>query len=264
MRVFGFALLAIAATLAADAQTPLLPQPDARLPQFEVATIKPASADYLGIYLRSGGRVIGGNCTVRYLAEEAFHLSQSRISGGPGWIDSARFDLEAIPPDDSGARRFEPPSSNFPMIDEQRLMLQALLRDRFGLRYHVARIEQPVFFLRRNGKPLKLASPRDPKGGIFMSVIRHVGGKEDGEIEGENTTMAYTALRLSAILQRTVIDQTGLAGAYDFHVDAPDESNADITDAAFEGMKTLGLELKSGKAPVDTIVIDQVTPPTPN
>lgn len=258
------ALLAIGMTVAAHAQTLVLPKPGAKLPEFAVATIKPASSRYIGIYLRPGGRIVGGNCNVEYLVMEAFHASQSQISGGPGWVKSTAFDIEALPPDDSPARQFNPPSINFPMIDEQRLMLQALLRDRFGFRYHIEKTDQPVYFLRRSGKPLRIAPAKDPKARPFMSVATFAGGVGNGQIDGVNTTMPYTALRLSQTLGRTVIDQTELTGGYDFHVDAPDEKNADITNAAFEGMRSLGLELKPGKAPVDTIVIDQAAQPTPN
>jgi uncharacterized protein (TIGR03435 family) len=246
------------------AQATLLPQPNHPLPEFEASTIKPSSVDYSGIYVKPGGRIEGGLCTVSYLVTEAFHIPRSRITGGPKWADSAEFDLEAVPPDDSPARQFHPVAINSGMTDDQRLMLQALLRDRFGLRYHVAKQEQPVFFLQRSGKPLKLAPPKDPKGFVFMGVNTFSDGKGDGEVLGTNTTMGFTALRLSAILGRTVIDHTDLAGSYDFHVEAPDAEHADKINATIEGMKALGLELKSGKAPVDTIMIDEVSQPTPN
>ena len=97
-----------------------------------------------------------------------------------------------------------------------------------------------------------------------MGVNTYSDGKGNGEIEGTNTTMGNTALRLSQILQRTVIDRTNLIGSDDFHVEAPDAENADIPNATFEGMKAIGLELKSGRAPVDMIVIDKVNEPTPN
>jgi uncharacterized protein (TIGR03435 family) len=150
------------------------------------------------------------------------------------------------------------------MIDNQRLMIQALLRDRFGLKYHVTKQERPVFFLERTRRPLKLTPPKDPKGRTFMGVLTYSDGKGNGELEGTNATMGFTALRLSAILRLTVIDHTELTGSYDFHVDAPDADNADIRNATFEGLRALGLELKSGKALVDTIVIDEVSQPTPN
>ena len=264
LRILAPALFAIGTISSTCAQTLLLPPPNARLPEFEVATIKPASTIYLGVYLKPGGQVFGGNCSVFYLVMEAFHVPDTRVSGGPDWVKSAKFDITAIPPDDSAARQYTPPGINTPMIDEQRLMMQALLRDRFSLKYHVEKMEQPVYYLRRSSKQLKLNPPKDPKAGAFMSVNRYQGGEGNGELEGINTTMTYTALRLSQVLQRTVLDQTGLSGAYDFHVNAPDERNADIPNATFEGLKTLGLELKAGKAPIDSIIIDEVNKPTPN
>jgi len=264
MRLLVSALVALSIGIGAHAQTLLLPPPNTPLPEFEVATIKPASVHYIGILVRPGGRIEGGRCPVAYLVQEAFHAPASLVTGGPDWIRSTRFDIVAIPPEDSPARRYTPPSFNAPMIDDQRFMLQALLRDRFGFRYHVDKTEQPVFFLRRSGGPLRLKPAKDPAARPFMGVIVYADGVGTGEIEGTNTTMAYTALRLSDILHRTVIDETSLSGRWDFHVDAPDERNADLTNATLEGMKALGLELKSGRSLVDTIAIDAVTEPTPN
>jgi len=264
MRVFVPVLLALSAALRIQAQAPLLPQPDSPLPEFAAATIKPGTVDYLGVYVKPGGRVSAGECMVRYLVTEAFHISQSEAIGGPAWIDSTRYDIEAVPPDDSPARKYNPLAINSPMTDDQRLMLQALLRDRFNFKYHVEKLARPVFFLQRTGKSLKLQPPKDPKGFTFMGVNVYSDGRGNGEIEATNATMSFTALRLSAILESKVIDRTGLTGAYDFHVEAPEAENADIRDATFEGLKRLGLELKPGKAPVETIVIDYVSIPTPN
>ncbi len=264
MRLLLYALLIVGTVLSLHAQTLLLPPPNTPLPEFEVATIKPASVDYLGVYVKPGGRVLAGNCTVLCLAMDAFNAPQSRISGAPEWAKKIPFDIDALPPDDSPSRRYNPPGMNSPTTEDQRLMLQALLRDRFKFRYHIEKVEQTVLFLRRSGKPLKLNPPKDPTARAFMSVKRYFGDEESGEIEGVNTPMTYTAHRLSDILERTVVDQTGLPGAYDFHVNAPDERNADITNATLEGMKSLGLQLKAGRAPIDTIVIDEVSKPTPN
>jgi uncharacterized protein (TIGR03435 family) len=229
-----------------------------------VATIKPPSAPYLGVYTKPGGGIIAGHCTVLYLAMEAFHAQEFSISGLPAWAKSTEFGVGALPPDESPALRYNAPGINSAKTDDQRLMLQALLRDRFGFKYHVAKIEQPVFFLELRGKPLRLKSPKDPTASPFMSVNMYVGGEGNGEVVGENTTMAYAAFQLGAFLGRSVIDETGLTGAYDFHVDAPDAKDADRTNATLEGIKTLGLKLKSGKAPIDAIIVDGVSQPTPN
>jgi uncharacterized protein (TIGR03435 family) len=264
MRCLFSIALAFGIASTGHAQDPLLPQPNHPLPGFEAATIKPNAVDYAGIYVKPGGRIEGGHCTVSYLVMEAFNIPRSRIAGGPKWVDSAEFDIEAVPPDDSQARQYNPVAINSGMTDDQRLMLQALLRDRFGLKYHVTKQEEPVFFLQRSGKPLKLTPTKDPKGFTRVAVLTFSDGKGDGEVVGTNATTEFTAMRLSAILSRTVIDRTNLTGSYDFHVPAPDLEYADKINATIEGMKALGLELKSGEAPVDTIMIDEVSQPTPN
>ncbi|GGH07363.1 TIGR03435 family protein [Silvibacterium dinghuense] len=264
MRLLAAAVFTLASALAAHAQDILLPQPGKPLPQFAVATIKPASVRYIGLLTYPGGRIEGGQCWLTYLISEAFHIPIVRVTGGPDWVKQSRFDITAVPPDDSSARQYTPPGITHPLIDEQRLMLQALLRDRFGLKYHLEKTEQPVYFLERNGKPLKLDTPKHPEWPPRTIVMVYSDGKGNGEIVGQNTTMPYTAQQLSETLQRPVIDQTGITGSYDFHVDAPDEANADQTNAVLEGLPQLGLRLRAGKAPVDTIVIDAVTQPTPN
>ena len=264
MRVLVSTILFVGARSPLCGQTVLLPKTNTPLPQFEVATIKPTSLPFLGVYTKPGGRLIAGHCSVMCLAMEAFHAQEFGISGLPAWAKSVEFDLDALPPDNSPARRYQPPGINSPKTDDQRLMLQALLRDRFGFKYHLAQIEQPVFFLELSGKPLKLKPPKDSTVAPFMSVNMYAGGERNGEVVGENTTMTYTAFRLSQILARTTIDQTGLTGAYDFHVDAPDAKDADRTDSTLEGIKALGLRLKAGRAPIDTIVVDAVSLPSPN
>jgi uncharacterized protein (TIGR03435 family) len=76
--------------------------------------------------------------------------------------------------------------------------------------------------------------------------------------------MPFLATRLSRYLGRTVIDQTGLTGSYDFKLEATDPVNQDMTLGVFDVVKRLGLTLKSGKGPVDTIVTDSVTRPSEN
>jgi uncharacterized protein (TIGR03435 family) len=143
-------------------QTLLLPKPNSPLPEFELATIKPTAVPYIGIYTKQGGRISVGHCSILCLGREAFHAQDFAIYGLPAWSKSTEFDIEAVPPEQSPAHRYKPPRINSPKTDDQRLILQALLRDRFAFRYHVAKIEQPVFFIERSGKPLKLKSPKDP------------------------------------------------------------------------------------------------------
>jgi uncharacterized protein (TIGR03435 family) len=72
------------------------------------------------------------------------------------------------------------------------------------------------------------------------------------------------ARRLSDLLKLPVIDKTGVEGAFDFDVPAPEPANADPMNATLEGIKQLGLKLESRKGPVEYVVIDEVAKPTEN
>ncbi len=105
------------------------------LPAFEVATIKPpdpaARFQKAGFYGEVGGRVFfGGN--IKMLVENAFDLQHYQVAGGPDWTASQWFEINALPPDASLSRNVK--VSNAEPTSEQRLMLQSLLRDRFGVK----------------------------------------------------------------------------------------------------------------------------------
>ena len=143
--------------------------------------------------------------------------------------------------------------------DEQRKMLQMLLVERFGLKFHRETKEGPVYLLLRNKGPLRLQPPKNPEGDSRENIL-----SPDGWAVGTNISMAFLANQLSRNLERPVLDQTGLPERYDFELEADDPSNRDITAANIEEMKRLGLKLKAAKGPVETIVIDSATEPTEN
>lgn len=114
----------IFATLAGS-QTPVRRPP---FEAFEVATIKPTGPEPTGsrwIRMQSGDRFVAHNHAVRTLIATAFNLSPQAISGGPGWVDSERWDILAKT---SGGVR--------PDLAEQMSMLRQLLSERFKLVYH--------------------------------------------------------------------------------------------------------------------------------
>jgi uncharacterized protein (TIGR03435 family) len=87
------------------------------------------------------------------------------------------------------------------------------------------------------------------------------GGIVDGEAVGTNTTMDYFAARLSERLRVPVINQTAISGSYDFYVPTFDPGNQDTEVAVISVVNRLGLKLKKGRGPVQTLVIDQVERP---
>jgi uncharacterized protein (TIGR03435 family) len=254
----------------------------AKLPEFEVATIKPVDmkpGGHVGPETFPGGRVDIGYASLKNLVMFAFDVSMFQVTVPEKWMDDSRFNLVAIPPDDSPARKLNPPEFGVPMNIDQRQMLQSLLISRFGLKYHVESKDGLVYFLEKSKsgltKAVKPSDPKDKDKGTRMIVMVYCCGdevKEQFPLYGRNTSMAYTARRLTDYLHHPVIDMTGIEGDFDF--DVPGISRADFSEstdwdsqmstAIFGEVKQLGLTLRAGKGPVQTIVVDSATQPTEN
>ena len=234
---------------------------------FDVATIRPADPDAkAGRYIIMQGphRFVGKYYTLKLLIAAAFDVSPRAISGGPGWVEFDHFDILAITPGDVR-----------PTHDEQMKMLRSLLSDRFKLTFHR---EQKVFSiyqleLASGGPKLKpsTAAPDDPPQLISTVYPQRI------VLPARNVNMGDLASLLQrAILDRPVVNKTGLSGRYDFDLTwAPDETqlNGDIpaasTDAPSAPLFTampqqLGLRLEATRGPVDALVIDTAEKPTAN
>ncbi len=266
------------------AQSQATPTPS---PTFEVASIKPSDPSSRMVMLRNspGGRFTANGVTTKFLIAEAFNIRDFQISGGPSWIDSARYDIEAKADDSSADPRTMNEDQRRALMDQQRLRLRALLVDRFQLQFHMGTKELPVYALviAKNGPKLQEvrdaggtpSSPATPKGRMAMGR---------GELSSEGTRLPFLVQVLSQQLGRTVIDKTGLSGTYNFKLtwtpdpgqggmfkgpdggpppDAPppDTQGPSIFTALQE---QLGLKLESGKGPVEILVIDRLEKPTEN
>ncbi len=214
----------------------------------------------MGFYGKPGGRIFFGGF-LKMFVEIAFNLQDCQVSGAPGWINSQWFDINAVPPDTSPSRNIT--AANAEPTPEQRLMLQSLLRDRFAFKYHLETKEGEVYFLTRGSKPLQLKPPKDPASDPRAIVLIRSTGV-DGDAVGNNTTTDYLAQRLSHYLQLPVLNQTGIAGSYDFNLPADDPGNQDVVSAVFSVVDRLGLKLKRGRGTVQTLVIDQIEQPSQN
>jgi uncharacterized protein (TIGR03435 family) len=199
-------------------------------------------------------------------------LPDRLIAGGPSWIGSGTFDIEAKLP----SRPTTP--------HERTLMMRALLEERFALRARYERREMPVYALvraRSNG-PLgerlqphlktcteeidrSTASPSRCGASIFI---------RPGHVFGTNVSIPALSGYLSDVVDGLVIDRTDLAGRFDFEVRfapapgiGPARQGAAGSDAPsiFTALEQqLGLKLEGTRAPVDVLVIDSVQPPTGN
>ena len=227
---------------------------------YEVSSIKPnnsgpgnSSGDF-GPHLRAT------NYTLKSLILLAYSIPEFQLIGGPDWIGTLRFDIEAKTADD-GVQ---------PLGPEQIFsLLRSLLRDRFQLKVHRETREGEVFNLvvGKNGSKLKetvdKGAPRS--GGVG-------GGPDTAEMTGTGNSIEDLIRRLAAQVERPVIDKTNLTGRFDFKLtfnprplvsaDSPRQSAApDIFTALQE---QLGLKLESGRGPVEVLVIDSASKPTEN
>ena len=202
---------------------------------------------------------------MKYLLKTAYQVEDFQILGAPGWLDSDRFDIEAKAVGD-------PPRS------QVLLMLQSLLADRFKLALHRETRELPVYelMLAKSGPKFKekpcvgQPGPDNPCGG-FTGSLR-------GMLVGRVVPTRELAEALATLLNRSVLDKTGLTGNYDFDLNwtpdgatirgpgdpdapPPDPNGPSIFTAVQE---QLGLELKSAKGPVEVLVIDHAEKPDAN
>lgn len=275
------------------AQTP--PTTSAPLPSFEVASIKPNRSGDLNrriMFQFLPGRLNATGITVKLLISMAYDVKEFQVSGGPGWIDSQRFDIDAKEEDSQAEEEHKLPPEK--IREHNQLMMQSLLADRFKLKVSHQTKELPVYALvvAKNGPKLKEAKPGDTypngikgpdgvaHGGLFMM---RAGG---GEMTGLGIPLANLVMMLSQQLGRNVLDQTGLKGNYDIHLKwtpdepqtamfsgpagakppgdnpaPPDSSGPSIFTALQE---QLGLKLDSTKGPVEILVVDHIEQPSEN
>lgn len=263
MRIFALFFIVAAALLPASG----FAQETGNGPTFEVATVKPAdlmAQDRLGIGLFTypGGRIVANKCALDYLIEQAFDLQRFQIVGAPGWAHADRFNIEAKPPASSKSSQSNPNSPKLPPNAEQRQMLQALLMDRFHLKYAMESKEGPVYLLVKTNRELKLLESKDKNEYPWAGSV--AGGAISGDgLRGTNITMTQLAERLSPYMGRPVIDQTGLTGAYDFKFEYHgDDRTNDLISTILTSVQVLGLKLESAKGNVKTLLIQSVQKPT--
>lgn len=244
--------------------------------EFEAASIKPsapmnAGMIRMGVEFLPGGRVSMGGVTVKVLIQQAYGVRDFQIVGGPSWIGSDRYDITAKP---EGATD----------QDHVKLMMQALLKDRFKLQFHRETKELPTYalavakggakFLATKHAPMEDDGADKPKGTRMRMMGR-------GKIDIQSAPVVALANYLGQVLGRSVIDKTELKGNYDFTLEFTPEpggpgmikegggGNTPVEDSQAVSVFTalqdqLGLKLEASKGPVDILMIEGVEKPSEN
>src|SRR5215831_6257700 len=156
----------------------------------------------------SPGGLVAENVTVRTLMRAAYRMDESSTKGGPGWLDTERYDVTAK----TATRSTE---------DQLRLMLQRLLADRFQLKVHRETKEGLAYSLTiagKNGPKFQSANPA----GCAATKPNPCGRfrKSDGSITGERVSMAELAHLLGSLTGLPVTDETGLHGVFNLSFQA--------------------------------------------
>jgi uncharacterized protein (TIGR03435 family) len=203
------------------------------------------------------------NLALRDLIQFAYGLPDSQILGGPAWIDSIMFDIDAKsdPVVDAQLRALPTEQAR----RQKQLMVQALMADRFQLKIHQETRQLPVYAL-----VVTTDGPRFKLSKISGTTIDT--GRTRLHIAGSDDTISVLARELAQVLGRVVLNQTGLSGRYDLSLRwTPDDaaalasSSPDAPPGIFIAIQEqLGLKLESTKAPVPVLVIDSVEKPSPN
>lgn len=193
----------------------------------------------------AGGRIELPMVSLRGLVEAAYAVREDQVTGIPAWAQrpDARWDVVATLP--AGG-----PSDRAAV----RQMLQAMLADRFALKLHPESKVLPVFVLTAPAAGLRLAAATDapPASGMRRG------------------TLPQLAALLSVMLQRPVLDQTGLTGAYDYGanlltLDVGAGDSQEVSARVIAAVHAqLGLKLNAARRPVQLLVIDAARPPTAN
>ena len=227
---------------------------------FDSASIKPAKPGQRGYSIRPlPGRVSAQNVTLQELIGEAYHVFDFQISGGPMWIDSDRYDVEA-----------KAASGAAPSQLELRAMLQKLLADRFSLEVLRESKEMPLFVLEPAKGGSKVEAAKHPDQPVMFRVYQR------RQITAENAPLEYLTEALTWITGRPVVDRSGLAGSFDYKLEwAPDELQLQSSEAPVETdgkappldgalQHEMGLRLAAQRGPVDIIVVEKAERPTAN
>lgn len=224
-------------------------------PVFEVASIKPSDPmGHVAVH-RSGYHLSTTSTSLLFLITWAYDVHSDLVFNQPDWLDSVRYDVVA-----NGPQTGEPAKPRIPgQPSELQKMMQALLAERFKLSLHRETRELAVFTLIvAKGGPKVSLSPAPDVGN--QNPFRMPGS---GRLVGTQVSTEMLAKFLSSQLDRSVQDETGLKGVFDFKLEwqpeGPRSSEAPTLPSLFTALQEqLGLKLETRKTAVEVLVIDHI------
>ena len=269
---------------------------------FEVTSVRPRSASTGGGSRGGGGgnappacggspvtlnpgRFVVTNVTLYRLIAMAYGLDcessevaeTELLSGGPDWLRSDKFDIEAtIPQGSPGYTRQELSLGNAPMLQE---MIRTLLADRFQLVLRNETKEVSLFLLKTGKSKLQLTPSRESDSSRYVvSTGLNSNGQISTAIGGKKQTLANLARQLALVTRRPVLDRTAIVGEFNYSFEfAPGDDQVGVREmrangrfpfltspSLFTAVEELGLKLETAKDFLEVRVVDHAERPTPN
>lgn len=212
-------------------------------PSFEAASIRPNPESIPSEIRVSPGSLVIRNQPFGFLVQWAYDVARPQIEG-PAWLRDACFDISA--------------KAGTPADEAQlRSMLRKLLSDRFGLKLHIEQRVLPVYVM-----TLAKGGPKFHESTTEGSAV--LERRSPVILAAHHMRMIDLAQSIGSEIGRPVVDETGLTGRYEIHMDvspyltrAGNEPQLDIQAILFTGLQDLlGLKLDAGKRNVEVLVID--------
>lgn len=212
-----------------------------------------------------GRQFTATNLPVAAMILIAYGIHPRQIIGAPDWIEKERYDILG-----------KPDVEGQPNGRQMRALIQKLLTDRFALKFHHEKRELSIYAITVAKSGAKITkSEEDPKADPTMFFYG------PGKFIAKNATIAdFAGLLQQGVVDRPVVDQTGLAGRFDFGLvyrpdqpvlegrgdnqpPAPSDQDA-LEDIYTSIQQELGLRLEAMKTPTDVMVIDHLEKPSEN
>jgi uncharacterized protein (TIGR03435 family) len=235
-------------------------------PKFDVVTVKPSDPNRPGkLFTIRGRQILTINTTVNDLITFAYSLQTKEILNAPPWMDE-KYDVDGVP-DVEGQ----------PSLPQMRMLIADALVQRFGLKFHTEQREMTAYAVTvAKGGPKLIVStaPKNSPGGFGFRGL--------GKLQVNNFTMKdFCHGMQEAVMDKPVVDQTGLTDRYDFtldwtpdqsqfasfgaHIPPPNPDDPNAPPSLFTALQEqLGLKMEVTKANVDVMVIDHIDKPSAN
>jgi bla regulator protein BlaR1 len=247
------------------------------LPNHTTVSIAPSSSNGGNVTLMFGpAGFVSKNSSLQQVIRVAYGVEDDRIVGAPTWLGSDKYDVELR--EDNSAMNDPRQISPEQRASEQGVMLQSVLADRLKLSLHreAREVSAYALVLAKSGPRLQQSKPGDtyPNGFKGPDGVARPGGihfAANNTLIAQGVPIGPLRAHLSWQLRRTILDETGLSGTYDFTLQLPNgvplgidnptppESYELALSTAIE--QQLGLQLEPRKASMEVLVIDHVEKP---